>query len=115
MKYDNKQVMPMFCELTPAEHERLSILSEELGEAQRAIGKILRHGYRSRNPVESTPWNNREELERELGDIQFAVRFMAESGDLNTDTIAAFERSKADGINHWLHHNKVDAKRIYDE
>lgn len=115
MKYDDKAVIPMFCALTPAEHERLALLSEELGEAQQAIGKILRHGYRSRNPTASTPWNNREDLEHELGDIQFAIRFMAESGDVDTDTITAFELSKAQNINHYLHHNEVDAKGMYDE
>jgi hypothetical protein len=33
--------------LAPAETERLALLLEELGEAQQAIGKILRHGYES--------------------------------------------------------------------
>lgn len=34
-----------FNQLTNAQAERLHILLEELGEAQQAIGKILRHGY----------------------------------------------------------------------
>jgi hypothetical protein len=38
--------MEYFNSLTPAELERLSLLLEELGEAQQAIGKILRHGYK---------------------------------------------------------------------
>lgn len=34
--------------LNDAQSERLALLLEELGEAQQAIGKILRHGYQSR-------------------------------------------------------------------
>ena len=40
-----------FNKLTAAQTERLAILSEELGEAQQAIGKIMRHGYDSCNPL----------------------------------------------------------------
>lgn len=48
--------------LTPAEAERLALLSEELGEAQQAIGKILRHGYDSSNPVDPGRFKYFEEL-----------------------------------------------------
>ena len=37
-----------FNKLSAAEAERLALLLEELGEAQQAIGKILRHGYENR-------------------------------------------------------------------
>ena len=53
-------------ELTPAESERLALLSEEMGEAIQAIGKILRHGYESTGP--KTIVRNRTSLEKELGD-----------------------------------------------
>ena len=43
--------MKHFNQLTPAEAERLALLLEELGEAQQAIGKILRHGYASTHPA----------------------------------------------------------------
>lgn len=36
--------------LTPAEAERLAMLSEECGEVIQIIGKILRHGYDSYHP-----------------------------------------------------------------
>jgi len=107
MKYDNKQVMSMFCALTPAEHERLALLSEELGEAQQAIGKIMRHGYSTRNPVASTPWDNRGELEKELGDVSFAMRLMIDTGDVTEDGIEAFRQSKAKNIQPYLHHNTI--------
>lgn len=43
--------MEHFNQLSPAEAERLALLSEELGEAQQAIGKILRHGQPSMQGV----------------------------------------------------------------
>lgn len=42
--------MKNFNGLSPAETERLALLSEEMGEVQQAIGKILRHGYESIHP-----------------------------------------------------------------
>lgn len=61
-----------FNELTPAETERLAILAEEMGETIQVIGKILRHGYDSRNPLEGkTGWTNRANLEKELGGCSY--------------------------------------------
>jgi hypothetical protein len=60
--------------LTPAQLERLAFLSEELGEAQQAIGKIVRHGYDSYNPLVLTNSNNREDLEKEIG-LESRVQF----------------------------------------
>lgn len=67
--------------LTLAQIERLAILSEECGEIIKAVGKILRHGYRSKG------WSNKEDLERELGDIMAAVEELSESGDVDLDVI----------------------------
>ncbi len=47
--------------LTDAQAERLALLLEELGEAQQAIGKILRHGYESMSPFDETKTTNRWE------------------------------------------------------
>ena len=85
--------------LTPAEAERLSYLLEELGEAQQAIGKILRHGYESRDPTKPVPVfndnrgghtgyrntspTNRQMLERELGDVRRAINMLTKAGDLS--------------------------------
>ena len=49
-----------FNQLSDAQLERLYILSEELGEAQQAVGKILRHGYDSKHP--ETGITNKESL-----------------------------------------------------
>jgi len=91
-------------ELTEAQVERLAILSEELGEAQQCIGKILRHGYESYNPVVGTGLTNRRELERELGDVVFAARLLGEANDVSESGIAERMKSKRQSIKRWLHH-----------
>ena len=64
--------------LDNAQIERLALLVEELGETQQAIGKILRHGYNSCHPKTRVP--NKISLERELGDVAFAVDMLIKSG-----------------------------------
>jgi NTP pyrophosphatase (non-canonical NTP hydrolase) len=94
--------MDHFNGLTPAEAERLAILLEELGEAQQAIGKILRHGYESTHP--SGGPTNRESLERELGDVRYSMISLCDSGDLSKDEIRAQARIKSKKVKQYLHH-----------
>ena len=77
-----------FNELTSAQAERLAILLEEMGEAQQAIGKILRHGYASQNPDVLDGPTNRESLERELGDVAAAMGLMFAANDLHEQSVA---------------------------
>lgn len=58
--------------LTPAEAERLAMLSEECGEVIQVIGKILRHGYDSKYGG----LTNREKLLDEYLDIIAVVNLM---------------------------------------
>jgi hypothetical protein len=58
--------MSGFNQPTPAEHERLALMLEELGEAQQAIGKILRYGYEEYSPFDDMKTTNRVALEKEL-------------------------------------------------
>jgi len=88
--------MRHFNNLTPAEAERLAYLIEELAEVQQIAGKILRHGYDSRDPTKATPANpslgtperntsptNRELLASELRDAFGAVERMRIAGDID--------------------------------
>jgi MazG nucleotide pyrophosphohydrolase domain len=102
--------MMQFNDLTPAQLERLAILSEEMGEAQQAIGKILRHGYDSRNAnldteTEYAP-DNRADLERELGDVVHAMNLLLDSGDVHSDVIVRRTLFKASTIKPYLHHQE---------
>lgn len=92
--------------LMPAEAERLALLLEELGEAQQAIGKILRHGYES-------SWNggptNRASLQHELGDVAAAVTLLVDAGDLVNDDIRNCTAAKLTRVRRFLHHQTEPA------
>lgn len=99
--------MNHFNALTPAEHERLALLSEECGELVQAIGKILRHGYESYNPEDG--WaglSNRRALERECGDVRHAMIRMCEARDLREEAIHEFADRKALRVAEYLHHQQ---------
>lgn len=94
-----------FNQLTPAEAERLAYLLEELGEAQQAIGKILRHGYEFRNPDNEAHINNRFDLERELADIMSAVDLMHRNGDIDAHWIDELRKDKT---YRYMHHQEFE-------
>jgi NTP pyrophosphatase (non-canonical NTP hydrolase) len=90
-----------FNQLSPAEAERLALLSEECGEVIQAIGKILRHGYESAFP-ENGP-TNRCRLEAELGDVLAAISLLT-AKDLRAEAIETFKGSKLQRVTPYLHH-----------
>lgn len=98
-----------FNNLTPAELERLALLSEELGEAQQAIGKIMRHGYASHHPHGYKPGTNRDQLEMELGDVMAAVNMMCEGEDLSGVAMSEYARQKRERVKAYLHHQEDDS------
>jgi len=95
-----------FNKLTPAEAERLALLSEEMGEAQQAIGKILRHGYESHNPDKHAGPSNRRDLEQELGDAKHATERMVLAGDLCARLINVSAADKQIKVERYLHHQE---------
>lgn len=112
-------------ELSNAQLERLALLSEELGEAQAKVGKILRHGYESTNPLVDDGPTNREDLESELGDVLFAIRLAIEAKDIDGAAVSGAASRKAASVHRWLHYQDgdllniaetrpIDMDRIYD-
>jgi NTP pyrophosphatase (non-canonical NTP hydrolase) len=100
-----KDPLTPFNALTPAQAERLALLLEELGEAQQAIGKILRHGYESYSPSDPSETSNRAALEREMGDVMCALTLLIANGDLNDHNVSDRSQQKAETIRPYLHHN----------
>jgi NTP pyrophosphatase (non-canonical NTP hydrolase) len=94
--------MPHFNQLSPAEAERLSVLTEELGEVLQAIGKIQRHGFESTHPDGGE--TNREKLQRELGDVLNATAMMSHAGDIDSGAIERRAIEKDALIQPYLHH-----------
>lgn len=88
--------------LSNSELERLALLSEEIGEVQQAIGKILRHGYENVNPNNGI--TNRESLCIELGDVYHAIMLMWDAKDLDLAKIINSARTKEGKCKRYLHH-----------
>ena len=85
--------------LTLAELERLALLIEELAEASQAACKVIRFGYEDGHPNRQR--TNRQDLERELGDVIGAIARMQNIGDLDSGAIRVQAEFK---VNHhcWL-------------
>jgi hypothetical protein len=96
-----------FNELTPAETERLALLMEEMAEASMVIGKILRHGYASTNPLMHDDTSNRRLLEKEVGHVINAIAMMEEAEDIDSRVSARHANDKRGSIGRWLHHQPV--------
>jgi len=90
--------------LSLASRERLYLLLEELGEAQQAIGKILRHGYESFSPFDPKRTSNRQLLERELGDVMHALDRMYVARDVIHYYVTDHANEKARRVERYLHH-----------
>lgn len=90
-----------FNELSPAEVERLACLAEEMGEVIQVIGKILRHGYASTHPNGGA--TNRELLQKELGDVKWAVHFLYQNNDVVKGVVQAHSEGKAESVKQYLH------------
>jgi|SRR6478609_5036782 NTP pyrophosphatase (non-canonical NTP hydrolase) len=91
--------------MTNSELERLALIVEEAAEVQQVAMKIVRHGYGSHNPFDEDKTPNRRLLEKELGDLLFAVQLMIDCHDLNENAIKQFSEEKRNKIQQYLHHN----------
>ncbi len=92
--------------LTDAQLERLAILSEEMGEAQQVIGKILRHGYDSWHPKDPLGPNNRELLEKELSHVRYMTDWLLGRKDIDWDRFFDQVQKKHNNIGLYLHHQE---------
>ncbi len=101
-----KKTVKPYNHLTLAQVERLAILSEELGEAVQAIGKVLRHGYGTRCPSAPLGPTSQDLLETELGDVLFAMSLLTDAKDLDCDAIDAAEKKKSQRSQLYFHHQE---------
>lgn len=86
------------------EQERLGLYSEEMGEAQQVVGKILRHGLDSTNPEESSDSrSNQKLLEKETGDILAAIDILVACGTLDRAGLERARMAKLQKLQRWLH------------
>lgn len=90
--------------LSPAEHERLTLIFEEASEVVQSVAKILRHGY-SAGHKDYGPGNNRDHLERELGQLQAVVNLACHNDDLSGVAMQLHAKAKLRDVQQYLHHN----------
>jgi NTP pyrophosphatase (non-canonical NTP hydrolase) len=102
---EDRDELPM-PRLFPIELERLALLSEELGEAQKAIGKILRHGFYSHNPDDPEAGQNYAQLETELGDVLAAIDLLAIVAPIKRTNILRRVPIKLQKVQKYLHHKE---------
>lgn len=97
--------------------ERLALLGEELAEAGQIIGKILRHGAYSKNPLDPDCPSNIALLERELGHVFAAKNLLVKAGDLGPLAMNQYCEEKLEAVPEWLHceENRKLADAILDE
>ena len=94
-----------FNDMTEAEAETLACLSEEAGEIVQIVAKALRHGLGSCHPDGGE--TNRENINKEVGDLLAIVSIAVGWGMLDADSIESYRRGKLDRIERYLHHAKV--------
>jgi len=92
-------------ELDEAGLERLVILAEECAEVIQVINKIIRFGYNSFHPEKAL--DNRDLLEKELGDVQLILSMMSSSGDISYSKVVDCMNVKSQTINDFLIYNKL--------
>lgn len=106
-----------FNKLTPAEHERLSLLMEECAEVIAVCGKIMRHGYDSCDPTKKNSPTNRRLLIQELGDVAAAQDLLVDGRELidgefvcsPIEAVSSIERHKVHklySVKKWMHHQE---------
>lgn len=95
-----------FNELTAGEDERLALLLEEMGETLQIIGKIQRHGLDSYHP-DRPDVSNRQLLEKELGDVRYAITLLCVAEDVNRLAIMEAGMRKAAKVGQYMHHQSA--------
>lgn len=91
--------------LTPAELERMALLTEQCGEVVQAVGRILRHGFAGCHP-EGGP-SNREALAREIGDLRVAIELVMRAPDVDEGVVDRAEIDKWIRLHRYTRHQRT--------
>ena len=84
------------------EQERLGLFTEETGEANQIVGKILRHGLDSYHP-DMPLLSNANLLELEAGHVLAAIDLLVACGTLDGAALLQARKEKLQKLRSWLH------------
>ena len=106
----SKEDLVPFNDLTPDDVEAIALCAEECGEAIQAAMKILRHGLETFDPGADHGRNNRDDLERELGQVLAAMDILWRQGLIRPEGIKRARNEKLRTVGNYLHHAVVGKK-----
>lgn len=100
---------------SPEQYERISIIIEEIGEVLQVLGKIQKHGFKA--SFEGIDYDNKADLEIELGHVLFAISLMIAEGDIDFENISVSQEMKSKNIWKYLNFNREpdNWERIIEE
>ena len=85
--------------MTKVEHEIMAIAQEECAEVVQAISKIFRFGLTSKHP--DNTYDNKHQLEEEIGDLVCMISLMVENGIINESNIEQAANRKRKKLELW--------------
>jgi NTP pyrophosphatase (non-canonical NTP hydrolase) len=85
--------------MTKVEHEIMAIAQEECAEVVQAISKIFRFGLTAKHPDRT--YDNKAQLEEEIGDLICMVSLMVENGIVNESSIEQAAKRKRKKLETW--------------
>jgi hypothetical protein len=102
-----------FNKLSLGEIERLALLIEEANEVGQAACKVLRHGWKATHmfsPDRKVDYDNRADLEKEMGHLAFASSLLFKSEDVSVEHVADHNKLKSETIGPLLHHQDYEER-----
>ncbi len=101
---ENHRCPKPFNGLSLAEAERLAILAEECGEVIQVVGKVLRHGWNPTDHTTGITYDNRADLETEMGHVRNIERLMIARQDVIHAALVQAAQTKRAKWSVYLHH-----------
>lgn len=93
-----------FNQLSASEAEALALIAEEAAEIVLAVTKTLRHGLGSTHPDDPDGEDNRQMIEREIGDLRAVVDIALSKKMFSATKIEAARKAKLRRVRQYLHH-----------
>ena len=87
-------------------NEVMDILQEECAEVIQAVSKIRRFGIEGRHP--DKPYNNREHLEEELGDMLAMIDILMVNDIVSWGNLHQAKRAKIEKLKKWSNIPNLD-------